>query len=701
MKQFVILMLVFAFILNGCEDEITENTPPPPLENKLEAHAGTDLQTQSNQQLVLDGSKSKDRDGKSFQFLWSIRDKPGNSQPVLTGNTTAAPTFTADLAGVYIVELKVFNAGFSKVDDVSITVVEQDPPPVQEAGILNTDINQDLRLVSRFDDPAKPDYLVTEDIHVTANLLIETSVTIAFEAGKAMYIDTPGSIQAIGAGGNGIFLTGKEKTPGYWKGLVINSSSTLNKLERVVIEYGGSAPAAGIEFAANLALNNSGNLQLVAAIIQHSAAYGMLVETGANWSSDSFDNIFRNNRTPLRIPVSQVNSVDGLSSFHDNENNVIEVSGGNINDLMETSWAPAATNNTPGNRVPYLVQGSVTVASGLRVLAGTEILFDAGAEMIVGPRGYLTAIGTAADPVKFHGAQSAEGGYWKGIAIKSDHVKNELTFVEVFDAGSDDLNGFDKKAAIALDGENHARLKLTHSKIGKSGGCGLLVENHAQVDAVEFDQIENNLSSAVIMPANEVHKLNSVSQTMTFLGNGHNGVEISGSVLLVPGNEESVWPALHFGASYLVSGNLSIQSGLKILPGAAFRFAEGKGIRVVNNGYLNASGTKARKITFTGVSETKGSWYGIQFLSNSSQNVLDHTEILYAGKGEHYGIQQEASVALGGGFTSKLSITNSRIAYSGGYGIAIDVSLTTINSDYETANQFEDLTLGHVYRTEP
>lgn len=700
MKQLLISLLVFALILNGCEDEITENTPPPVLENKLEANAGTDVQAETNQQLVLDGSKSKDLDEKPFQFLWSIKSKPGNSQPILTDERTSLPKFTADLAGVYVVELKIFNTSFNDVDDVSITVVEQVPPPEQEVGILNTDISQELRLVSRFDDPAMPDYLVTEDIHVTAHLLIESSVTIAFEAGKAMYIDTPGSIQALGAGGNGILFTGKEKTPGYWKGLVINSSSTLNKLEHVVVEYGGSAPADGLEYAATLALDNSGNLQLVGVTIQQSAAYGMVVETGANWSSDSFSNTFNNNHIPLRIPVSQVNSVDGLSTFHDNNNNRIEVSGGNINDLMETSWPQALSNSTPASTVPYLVQGSVTVTSGLRIFAGTEILFDSGAELIVTNGGYLTAIGTGEKPIKFHGAQSTEGGYWKGIAIKSDNINNELRFVEVYDAGTDILSGFDQKAAIALDGENHGKLKLTNSKVGKSGGCGLLVENQAQLEAFKFNQFGYNASSAVVMPAKEVRKLNDVGQTLTFVGNGHNGIEIFSSALLLPANAESVWPSLYFGATYLVSGNLSIQSGLKILPGAAFKFADGKGIRVVGNGYLNAAGTAARNIIFTGVSETKGSWYGIQFLSNSNQNVLDHTEISYAGNGLHYGILQVASLALGGSLPAKLSVTNSKIAHGGGYGIAIDVNLTTINSDFETANQFEDLTSGNVYKTE-
>ena len=696
MKQLFFLLLISAVMFNGCEDEITENIPP--LENKLEANAGTDLQTQTNQQLVLDGSKSKDGDEKPFQFLWRIKTKPANSQPTLTDETTAAPKFTADVAGTYLVELKIFNANFNDVDDVSITVAESDPPPAEETVILNTNISQDLRLISHFDDPSIPDYLVTEDIHVTASLLIDPSVTIAFEAGKAMYIDNAGVIQTFANAGNPIFFTGKEKTPGYWKGLIIKSSSGLNKLSHVVVEYGGSKPADGIKFAGNLALDNAAILNVESLVVQHSSAYGIVIEAGAGLRDVFYNNTFQNNAIPARIPASQLANLGGY--FYENTVNRIDVDGNTVNGVEEVYWSRAVDNRTPAQTVPYFITGEVVVTGGLRISEGAEFLFDAGAALTINPTGYLRALGAGGEVIKFHGAESAETGYWKGIAIKSDNDKNELKFVEVYDAGSDDMNGFDKNAAIALDGENHAKLKLTNAKIGKSGGYGLLLENHAQLEAFKFNQFAYNAFSAVLMPANEVRKLNTVSQTLTFTGNGHDGVEIFSSALLLPNNEESVWPELFFGATYLVSGNLSIQSGLKILPGAAFKFVDGKGIRVTGNGYLNAAGTAARKIIFTGFNEKKGWWYGIQFLSNSNQNVLDYTEILYAGNGLHYGILQVASLALGGNLQSKLSVTNSKIAYGGGYGIALNARLTTINNDYETANQFEDLTLGNIYKTE-
>jgi hypothetical protein len=697
MKKVLIVLFAVSLLFTACEDDVIENSPI----NTLEANAGNDQQIKTNQVLVLDGSNSKNENGKVFEFYWNIKSKPDSSAATLTDANTVSPKFIADKAGNYVVELKIQNGAFADTDEVSIIATEvNDPPvndpPVHEPVILNQNINQERRLTNVFDDPAIPDYLVTADIHVTGHLTIDPTVTIAFEADKAMYIDNPGSINAIGWGDNDIIFTGKNKTPGYWKGLIINSSSTLNKLERVTIEYGGSNPANGIEVAANLGLSGKGNLHLVASIIQYSAAYGMVVESGANWSADSFSNIFEYNQTPLRIRASHVNSVDGQSYFANNTRNVIEVVGSIVFDLMEVQWGRALTSDTPASTVPYLIKGKVDVKSGLRIHNGVELQFDSDAEFSVMPTGYLIAIGTGAEPVKFHGAEPGVAGYWRGIAIKSNNEKNELSYVEVFNAGSEHMSGFDRNAAVALDGENHAKLKLTNSKIKKSGGYGLFVENHAELMALTFTQFENNTEAAISLPANEVRKANNMVAT-SFFGNGHNGIEIYGSVLLHPSKAESVWPALNFGATYLVSGNLSLQTGLKLMPGVALKFAEGKGIKVSGSGYLNAQGRDDLKVVFTGASETKGSWNGIHFQTNSDFNILRNSVIEYAGKSDQSGATA-ASIYLGENIVSKLNITRSRIAHGAGYGIAIATNLGTINDDFGLVNEFEDLSLGNVYQ---
>lgn len=691
MKKVLIVLIAFTFLFAGCEDEITENPP----ENTLEANAGIDQQVETNKEFALDGSRSKDLSEKTFQYLWSIKSKPDGSTATLSDATTVSPKFMADKAGNYVIELKIHNNVFNDTDEVLITATKANDPPLQNPVVINRDINQERRLTNVFDDPTIPDYLVTEDVHVTALLTIEPSVTIAFEADKAMYIDYQGTLRAEGWIGKKVVFTGKEKTPGYWKGLIINSPNEQNVLKYVIIEYGGSNPAVGIESAANLALNGEthAKLSVLTSSLQHSKAYGLVVEPGTTFSVPVNDISMNNNHRPALIPASQMKTSPGY--VFDNEVNVIDVVGETVTGQDEIFWSSAIDNSAPARTIPYRIMGKVLVNCGLRVLPGTHLMFDAGAELQVSRYGYLIAIGTAVDPIRFEGAEPNETGYWKGIGIHSDHEMNELKYVEVYGAGSQAMDGFEQTAAIILDGERQAKLKINNSKIGRSGGYGLYVENKAGITAFTFNKFGYNTKAAIALPANEVWKVNNMVAT-EFTGNGHNGIEIFGSVLLHPNKEESIWPALNFGATYLVSGYLGIQSGLKILPGAAFQFASGKGINVTGNGYLNAQGTDEQKIVFTGHSETKGFWNGIHFQTNSDNNILRNTVIDYAGKISMSG--PSASIYVGENVVSKLTITNSRIAHSAGFGIIIGTKLGTINNDFETVNQFEDLSLGNVYK---
>lgn len=695
MEKVSIVLFAVLLLFTGCEDEVIENPPV----NTLEANAGNDQQVKTNQMLVLDGSNSKDGNDKAFQYSWNIKNKPENSVAILTDETTVSPKFTADKAGYYVVELKIQNDFFADTDEVNILVSAGSAnPPGNEPVIISQDIQYDRILTNLSDDPTIPDYLVTEDIHVTGLLTIEPSVIIAFEADKAMYIDYQGTLRAEGWVGKEVIFTGKEKAPGYWKGLIINSPSEQNLLKYVIIEYGGSNPANGIDYAANLALNSESHAKLtvLTSTLEHSKAYGLVLESGTTFSVPVNDIILSNNYRPALIPASQMKT--SLGYVFDNEVNAVDVLGDNVSGQDEIFWSPPIDNHTPAVTVPYRIMGKVHVSCGLRILHGTHFLFDAGAELQIGQNGYIIALGTGADPIKFHEAEPNETGYWKGISIQSANENNELKYVEVYGAGSQPIDGFEQAAAIILDGERKARLNINHSRIGRSGGYGLYVENKASLEAFTFNKFGYNTKAAMALPANEVWKANNMV-AMEFMGNGHNGIEIYGSVLLHPNKEETVWPALNFGATYLVSGNLSIQSGLKILPDATFKFANGKGIRVDNNAYLNAKGTVDRKITFTGVNEVKGAWYGIQFLSNSDLNILSYTEILYAGKTVHLGVPQITSISVGGDYVSKLNITHSKIAHGNGYGIAIGTNLGTINGDFETVNQFENLTLGNVYKT--
>ena len=93
-------------------------------------------------------------------------------------------------------------------------------------------------------------------------------------------------VTAQGTAASPIVLTGQEKTPGYWNGLQLwDSNSVNNILDYVTIEYagGGGFPSA------NLAVINTmefPRIQVQHCTIGHSAGWGVLVDQHATVNGD-------------------------------------------------------------------------------------------------------------------------------------------------------------------------------------------------------------------------------------------------------------------------------------------------------------------------------------------------------------------------------------------------------------------------------
>ena len=85
--------------------------------------------------VTLDGTYSTDADNDQITYKWTLLQKPSTSMAVLSSNTSALPTFKADVAGDYVAQL-IVNDG--KVDSApnSVTVMASaaNAQPVANAG---------------------------------------------------------------------------------------------------------------------------------------------------------------------------------------------------------------------------------------------------------------------------------------------------------------------------------------------------------------------------------------------------------------------------------------------------------------------------------------------------------------------------------------------------------------------------------------
>ncbi len=101
------------------------NSPPV-------ADAGADRTVYVGEQVTLDGTGSSDADDDPLSYAWSFSSVPAGSTAALDDATAAAPVFTPNVAGTYVVQLIVNDGKVdSAPDTVSVTVRER---PVAEAG---------------------------------------------------------------------------------------------------------------------------------------------------------------------------------------------------------------------------------------------------------------------------------------------------------------------------------------------------------------------------------------------------------------------------------------------------------------------------------------------------------------------------------------------------------------------------------------
>ncbi|RKH05144.1 hypothetical protein D7X74_34785 [Corallococcus sp. CA047B] len=144
----------------------------------------------------------------------------------------------------------------------------------------------------------------------------------------------------------------------------------------------------------------------------------------------------------------------------------------------------------------------------------------------------------------------------------------------------------------------------------------------------------------------------------------------------------TTWSAGEDNCAYSVKGVIEVSGALTIAPGTVVRFGPDAGLLITETGSLNAVGTEAKPITFTGTTQTPGFWKGLAFKSNNPANVLEYVTVSYAGSeaafccdffyGAGGGMDARAAVLLGSNLrdaASTVRITHTTIEKSGTVGL--------------------------------
>ena len=134
--------------LNYSEPAYASATPSG-CNNPPVAEAGEAQTVEKGTTVALDGTRSYDPDGDELTYLWSFLSVPAGSRAVFDDETSPTPTFIADMAGDYVIQL-IVNDGIedSQPDIVVITSEDSSGNVVlyrlNAGGTSYTDINGDL-----------------------------------------------------------------------------------------------------------------------------------------------------------------------------------------------------------------------------------------------------------------------------------------------------------------------------------------------------------------------------------------------------------------------------------------------------------------------------------------------------------------------------------------------------------------------------
>jgi PKD repeat protein len=126
------LVVTDAASLSSAPATVTiSTTDAPPVANAGPAQTITAVGTL----VQLNGSASYDLAGLPITYQWSFVSKAAGSSATLIGPTTAAPSFLADVAGDYSIQLVVTDSLGIASSPAGVTVSFSDVPPVANAGL--------------------------------------------------------------------------------------------------------------------------------------------------------------------------------------------------------------------------------------------------------------------------------------------------------------------------------------------------------------------------------------------------------------------------------------------------------------------------------------------------------------------------------------------------------------------------------------
>ena len=322
-------------------------------------------------------------------------------------------------------------------------------------------------------------YVVRNIATIGAPIIVNPGTVISFAEGAAFFVEEGGSLNAIGTAEHPIVLQGQDHTPGFWRGLNIQTNSSHNVLSYVTVADAGAKDTEGaviVSVGARLAIEHT--------TIRNSAGPGLIALQHGTISHFEA-NHFEGNEVPVSLKAADIAMLDDASTYTHNKHDYILVHTNDHEIESDAVWRALT--------VPYHIQSGLEVKAHLAIEPGSRLEFAEGSGLIVDENGSLTAEGTAEKPIVFTGTEDTPG-FWDGIYIQSNSAKNIIRNASLTYGGK---TGGLAEADVAVS--VRARALVQHCELAFSATAAILTLQGAVLnpDAETVNRMHDNAAGVV------------------------------------------------------------------------------------------------------------------------------------------------------------------------------------------------------------
>ena len=373
-------------------------------------------------------------------------------------------------------QLETFTANAFSENMTAVGVPADEVDALDEATTFTDNINAEVEVFATTYAASKssawPNLNGDATYTISGNVYIEGDLTIDpgayFELDEDVIINVSGSINATGSDSDHIVFTSSNVSGGLlWKGIYINSSSSLNVFDYVEVSYAGDSEMdfVGANHAAAIGLDQNGKITLTNSSISDNADYGLYVDNDGGQLEDFANNSFSNNVKAVGIPVNEIDKIDGASTFGNNSFAEVEIFSTSLSETKNVTW------NALSGDAFYRVTGNIDINGTATIAPGASFEFDEDVDVEI--FGALIAEGSANEMITFTTSNVSGGLYWKGLFFQSANAQNTLDYVEVSYGGKSDHDfvGANFSANVGVD--SGAQLTITNSTISNSNSYGV------------------------------------------------------------------------------------------------------------------------------------------------------------------------------------------------------------------------------------